>query len=148
MAQITARVAELDALEGLKDANVASLTKEGDSQRFDLIADSREKFESEKARIEQLKVIHDAIEAESNSKILEMTEAAIATRERANATVVDLEAEVVSIQLETQARVDELDEQSKQPRPEDVALPVPPRGGLWCAPKGGTHVPYHVASNS
>ena len=111
MAQITARVAELDALEGLKDANVASLTKVGDSQRYDLIADTREKFESEKARIEQLKVIHDAIEAESNAKILEMTEAAIATRERANATVVDLEAEAVSVQLETQARVDELDEQ-------------------------------------
>ena len=111
MAQITARVAELDALGGLKDANVASLTKEGDSQRYDLIADSREKFESEKARIEQLKVIHDAIEAESNAKILEMTEAAIATRERANATVVDLEAEAVSVQLETQARVDELNEQ-------------------------------------
>jgi hypothetical protein len=111
MAQITARVAELDALEGLKDANVASLTKVGDSQRYDLIADTREKFESEKARIEQLKVIHDAIEAESNAKILEMTEAAIATRERANATVVDLEAEAVSVQLETHARVDELDEQ-------------------------------------
>jgi hypothetical protein len=111
MAQITARVAELGALEGLKDANVASLTKVGDSQRYDLIADAREKFESEKARIEQLKTIHDAIEAESNAKILEMTEAAIATRERANATVVDLEAEAVSVQLETQARVDELDEQ-------------------------------------
>lgn len=111
MAQITARVAELDALESLKDANVASLTKEGDSQRYDLIADAREKFESEKARIEQLKVIHDAIEAESNAKILEMTEAAKATRERANATVVDLEAEAVSVQQETQARVDELEEQ-------------------------------------
>ncbi|MBC8470654.1 MAG: hypothetical protein H8D56_14375 [Planctomycetes bacterium] len=111
MAQITARVAELDALEGLKDANVASLIKEGDSKRYDLIADTREKFESEKARIEQLKVIHDAIEAESNAKILEMTEAAKATRERANATVEDLEAESVSVQLETQARVDELEEQ-------------------------------------
>ncbi|MBW7990888.1 MAG: hypothetical protein FVQ84_12850, partial [Planctomycetes bacterium] len=111
MAQITARVAELDALEGLKDANVASLIKEGDSKRYDLIANTREKFESEKARIEQLKAIHDAIEVESNAKILEMTEASKATRVRANATVIDLEAEARSVQLETQARVDELGEQ-------------------------------------
>jgi len=111
MAQITAREAELDALTGLKDANVASLIKEGDSKRYDLIAETREKFESEKARIEQLKVIHDAIEVESNAKILEMTEAAKATRERANATVEDLNAEARSVQLETQARMDELEEQ-------------------------------------
>ena len=113
MAQISAREAELDALVSLKDANVASLIKESDSKRYDIIASSREKFESEKARLEQLKSIRNAIEVESNAKILEMTENAKATRERANASVLDLEAEAKAIQLETQARVDELDEQIK-----------------------------------
>ncbi|MHC4728076.1 MAG: hypothetical protein ACYS17_12705, partial [Planctomycetota bacterium] len=90
MAQITARETGLDALIGLKDANVASLIKEGDSKRYDIIATAREKFDSEQARIEQLKAIRNAIEIESSAMILEMTEAAKATRERATATVIDL----------------------------------------------------------
>ncbi len=111
MAQITAREAGLDAIIGLKDANVASLIKEGDSKRYDIIATAREKFDSEQARLDQLKAIHTAIEIESSAKILEMTEAAKATRERATATVIDLEAESLAVKLETQARIYELDEQ-------------------------------------
>ena len=34
---------------------------------------------------------------------------------------------------------------NKQPRPEDVVLLVPPRGGPWCAPRGGTLNPHPVA---
>jgi len=110
MAQISAREAELGALIGLKDANISSIIKESDSKRYDVIAAAREKFDSEQARLEQLKSIRNAIEVESSAKILEMTEAAKATRERANATVLDLEAEAKTVQLETQARVAELDE--------------------------------------
>jgi hypothetical protein len=113
IAQIEAREAELDALIEQKDTIVASLIKEGDSKRDDIIANGREKFESETARIEQLKEIHNAIEVESNAKILEMTEASKATRERAAAAVSELESKARSVQLEMQARVDELDEQIK-----------------------------------
>ena len=113
MAQITAREAELDALIGRKDTIVSLLIKEGDSKRNDIVSDAREKFESETARIEQLKEIHKAIEIESDAKILEMTEASKATRERAAATILELEAKASAVQLETSARVDELDEQIK-----------------------------------
>jgi len=34
---------------------------------------------------------------------------------------------------------------NKQPRPEDVVLLIPPRGGPWCAPRGGTLNPHPVA---
>jgi len=113
MAQITAREAELDALIERKDTIIELLTQEGDSKRNDIIDDAREKFESETARIEQLKEIHDVIEVESNAKILEMTEASKATRERSAATVLELESNADSLQQETQARLDELDEQVK-----------------------------------
>ncbi|MHC4387809.1 MAG: coiled-coil domain-containing protein [Planctomycetota bacterium] len=113
MAQIAAREAEVDALVGRKDAIVASLVQEGNSKRNDIIADASEKFESETARIEQLKEIHNAIKVEGNASILEMTEASKATRERASATVLELEAKARAVQQETKARVDELDEQIK-----------------------------------
>ncbi len=113
MAQIAAREAELDALIERKGTIVASSIKEGDSKRNDIIADAREKFERETALIEQSKEIHNAIEVESNAKILEMTEASKATRERASATVLELEAKARAVQQETQARIDELDEQLK-----------------------------------
>ncbi|MHC4618090.1 MAG: hypothetical protein ACYTEQ_10100 [Planctomycetota bacterium] len=112
-AQIGAREAELDALIERKDTIVASLIKERDSKRHDIVADAREKFERETARIEQLKEIRNAIEVESNAEILEMTEASKATRERADATVLELEAQARAVQLETRARVDELNEQIK-----------------------------------
>ncbi len=111
MAQITAREAELSAFIEQKDTIVVSLQKEGESKHNDIVADSREKFDSETARIEQLKQIYNAIEAESNANILEMTEASKATRERADATVLELEAEASSVELETTARLDELSEQ-------------------------------------
>jgi hypothetical protein len=113
MAQIEAREAELGALIERKDSIVASLIQEGDSKRNDIVDDAREKFESETARIEQLKGIHDAIKLESNAKIIEMLEASKATRERAAATVSELESKARAVQLETQARADEIEEQIK-----------------------------------
>jgi len=113
MAQTTAREAELDALIKRKDTIAASLIKEGDSKRNDIVDDAREKFESETARIEQLKEIHNIIKVEGNAKILEMTEASRATLERAAATILELEAKAHAVELETLARVDELDEQIK-----------------------------------
>jgi hypothetical protein len=113
LAQIAAREAELDALIERKETIVASLITESDSKRNDIIANSREKFESETAHIEQLKEIHNVIEVENNTEILEMTEASKATRERAAATVLELEAQARAVQLETPARVDELNEQIK-----------------------------------
>jgi len=113
MAETTAREAELAALIERKETIVASLIKEGDSKRNDIVSDAREKFESETARIAQLKEIHNAIEIESNAKILEMTGASKATRERAAATVLELESKARAVQLETSARADELDEQIK-----------------------------------
>ena len=113
MAQITAREAELDALIERKDTIIASLIKEGDSKRNDIVADARERFESETARIERLKEICKAIKVESNAKIYEMTGASKATRERADATILELEAQARAVRLETEARVDELDEQIK-----------------------------------
>jgi len=113
MAQIAAREAELEALIERKETIVASLITESDSKRNDIIANAREKFESETAHIEQLKEIHNVIEVENKTEILEMTEASKATRERAAATVLELEAKARAVQLETPARVDELNEQIK-----------------------------------
>jgi len=111
MAQIEARETELNALIKRKDTIIESLTKEGNSKRNDIIDKAREKFESETARIEQLKEIHSAIKVEGEAKILEMTEASKATRERAAATILELEAKADAVKMETQARVDELNEQ-------------------------------------
>jgi hypothetical protein len=113
LAQISVREAELGALREQEDTIISSLIKESDSKRNDIVSNAHEKFERETAHIEQFKEIRNAIEVESNAKILEMTEASKATRERAAATVLELEAEARSIQLETSARVDELDEQIK-----------------------------------
>ena len=113
MAQISAREAELSALSERKDIIITSLTKDGDSTYNDIVDNGREKFDSETARIVQGKEIYNAIEVESNAKILEMTEASKATRERAAATVSELDAKAIAIQLETQARADELKEQIK-----------------------------------
>ncbi|GAH47396.1 unnamed protein product, partial [marine sediment metagenome] len=104
---------ELDALIERKDTIVALLIKESDSKHNDVIANGREKFDRETAYIEQFKEIHNALEVESNAKILEMTESSKATRERAAAMVSELQTQARSVQLETQARVDELDEQIK-----------------------------------
>ncbi|MHC4359259.1 MAG: coiled-coil domain-containing protein [Planctomycetota bacterium] len=112
-AQIEAREAELDALIERKDTIIASLTKEGDSKRNDIVDNACEKFESEMARVEQLKEIYNAIKVESDAKILEMTAASKATRERAAATVSELEAKAQAVQLEMQAHVDELNAQMK-----------------------------------
>ncbi len=111
MAQISARESELAALAESKETTVASLIKENDSRRSDIISEAREKFERENARIAQIREIHDAIEVESNARILEMTEASKATRERAAATVKELEAQAESVQLAMEARIDELEEQ-------------------------------------
>lgn len=113
MAEISAREAELNALIDQKDTIITSMTKEGDSKRNDIVSKAHEKFQRETARIEQLKQIHNAIEVESNAKILEMTEASKATRERASATVAELEAQAGSVRLETQAGADELEEEIK-----------------------------------
>ena len=113
MAQITAREAELDALIERKDTIIASSIKEGDSKRNDIVDDAREKLGSETARIEQLKEIHNAIKVEGNAKILEMTGASKATRERAAATILELEAKAHAVELEMLARADELEEQIK-----------------------------------
>ncbi|MHC5061554.1 MAG: hypothetical protein ACYTFK_10790 [Planctomycetota bacterium] len=113
LAQISARETGLGALIERKDTIIASLTKEGGSKCKDIIANGQEKHESEIARIEQIKEIRNAIDAESNAKILEMTQASKATRERAAATILDLEAKAKAIQLEKLAKVDELDEKIK-----------------------------------
>jgi hypothetical protein len=106
MTQIAAREAKLEALSEQQDTIIASLTKEDNSKPNDIIANAQEKFTSETARIEQLKEIRKAIGIESNAKIIEMTEASKATRERAAAIVLELEAEALAVQQETQARAD------------------------------------------
>lgn len=113
LAQIKAREAELAALTEHKDIIVAALLKEGNSQESTIVANGREKYESEKARIAQIREIHNAIEVESNARILEMSEASKATRQRAAAVVSELETQANSVRKETQARVSELDEQIK-----------------------------------
>ena len=113
MSQIAAREAEVDAFVSQKETIIASLTKEGESKHNDIITEGREKFDSETARIDQLRGILSAIDIEGNATILEMTETANATRQRASATVLDLEAEARSIKLETDARTSELEEQIK-----------------------------------
>ena len=78
IAEIASREEELEELLESKETAIAALIKENDSKRSDIIAEARENT-GETARIAQLRQIHDAIEVESNAKILEMTEAAKAT---------------------------------------------------------------------
>lgn len=113
LAQTTAREAELNALINRKDTIISSLAKEGESKYSDLLANGREKLDSEMARIEQLKSIYKAIEVESNARIVEMVQSSKATRERADATVLELQTEASSTKLETEARVSELQRQIK-----------------------------------
>lgn len=113
IAQITARQVELEALLKRKDIIVASLAQEGDSQCKDIIANGREKFEHEMARAEQGKEVRNALKVDSNAQILEMIESSKATRERAAASVLELEAKAWSVQQEIQARVNELEGQIK-----------------------------------
>ena len=113
MAQITAREAELEALLKRKEVIVSSLSKEGDSRCKDIIANSREKFEHEMARVEQGKEVRNALEVESNAHILDMIESSKATRERASANILELDAKTLSIQQGMSARVNELEEQIK-----------------------------------
>lgn len=113
LAQIKAREAELSALIERKDVIVSAIQKEGSSQESMIVANGREKFDSETARIAQIRGIHNAIEVESNARILEMMESSKATRERAAAMVAELETQADSTRQEMLATVAELEEQIK-----------------------------------
>jgi hypothetical protein len=113
VAQIKARETELETMAGNKDTIIASLKQEAMTAHDDIISNGSEKLQSEQARIEQIRQIHDAIEIEGEAKILEMVEASKATRERASAMSSELLARAEALAKSTQARVDELTEQIK-----------------------------------
>jgi hypothetical protein len=112
-AQIKARETELDALVQHKDTIISSFQREAQTAHDDIISNGHEKFQSETARITQIKDIYNAIEVEGDAKILEMVEDSKATRQRASATVNELQAEAEAVKGQTAARIDELNEQVK-----------------------------------
>ncbi len=111
IAQIKAREVELEALLKRKDAIAESLRQECVSQFKDIIANGREKFKNEMAHIEQGKEIRNALEIGSNAQIAEMVDSSKATRERAAASILELDAKALSAKQEMQARVKELEGQ-------------------------------------
>ncbi len=116
IAQITARETELNALVEQKDAILVSLDKEGQSKYNDMVAARRESTTSKWRRSNRPKRSVMRWKQRAMPTILEMTEAAKATRDRAAATVSALDARALATQKETAARVDELTQQKESLR--------------------------------